>query len=434
MSGPKPSLSELANRIASGETSSVEAVTACLERIRQIEPWIHAWAALDADNALDTAAECDADRRMGRLRGPLHGVPVGVKDIFDTAGLATGMGSPSYEGNVPNQDAEAVRRLKNAGAIVLGKTVTAEFATLDPGPTRNPWNTEHTPGGSSSGSAAAVAAGMCPGATGTQTAASIGRPAAFCGVTGFVPTEARIPRTGVFPAAWSLDHVGGFGRGVDDVKLLVEVMAAMPFDSDPAETPRRVGVVVGYFQTNSDPEAWKIHESLTRRLAENGLDVVALDLPSGFEDAATALPTLMRSELAVVHREHYAEHRDRLGPQLRELIEDGLRMRAIDYVRAQRIRKTCRHDLLQLFRRCDVLLSPGATGPAPRGIETTGNPAMSIPWTFADCPTLSLPAGLAPSGLPLGIQLSAAPSEEARLLRIGRQIEQAIGFEEHPPI
>jgi Asp-tRNA(Asn)/Glu-tRNA(Gln) amidotransferase A subunit family amidase len=428
------SLVELAGRIASGNLSSVEAVSDCLDRIERLDPRIKAWTTLDKNGALETAAACDAEQKAGKLRGPLHGIPVGIKDIFETAGIPTRMGSPFFDGYVPARDAESIRRLKNAGGIILGKTVTTEFATLDPGPTHNPWNLEHTPGGSSSGSAAAVAARMCPAATGTQTAGSVGRPAAFCGIVGFMPTAERIPKDGVFPAAWSLDHVGAFGLSVADVQLMVEVMSGASLAHDPIDRPLRVGLVREYFQDLTEAEAWRRHEAFVDQLAGHGFDIVNVTLPDGFEETVNALWILMKSELAALHRERHAQHADRFGSRIRGFIEEGLRIPALDYVRVQRRRQTYRREMLGLFRNCDLLISPGAKGPAPKGLETTGDPALSIPWTLADFPTVSLPIGLDNSGMPLGIQLSAPSLEDAQLLTAGHNIEQVIRFEEHPTI
>lgn len=433
MSDPsRLSLSTLAHRIASGRLSSFETVSACLERIARLDTELRAWVTLAPEQALDEAAECDRELSDGNLRGALHGVPLGIKDIFDTAGITTGMGSPLFAGHVPAEDAVAVRRLRSAGAIVLGKTATTEFASLDPGPTRNPWNRTHTPGGSSSGSAAAVAARMCPATTGTQTAGSIGRPAAFCGVVGMMPTAERIPRDGVFPAAWSLDHVGGFGRSVDDVRILTEVMSETRFPDGPNAGELRFGVVGGYFREHTNSESWRRHETFVRQLAERGFDLVTIQLPELFEDAVARLWTIMRAELAAVHRERFVSHAEALGSRIRDLIEDGLRLRSVDYVRARGQRRRYQEEMRRLFRSCDVLVSPGAPGPAPEGLETTGDPVLSAPWTLADFPTLSLPIGLDANGMPLGIQLSAPPFGEARLFDAGRRVEDAAAFDVAP--
>ena len=420
------SLTELAGRIRSGEISSVQTVSAFLERIQQLDAGIQAWIWVNAEGAMESAERCDRKLAQGPPLGPLHGVPIGVKDIFETKGIPTGMGSPIFDGYIPDRDAEAVCRLKQAGAIVLGKLATSEFATLDPSSTRNPWNPQHTPGGSSSGSAAAVAARMCPGATGTQTAGSIGRPAAFCGVVGLMPTAERISRDGVFPAAWSLDHVGAFGRSVDDVGLMVEAMSGDSLVSATPGEPVQIGLVRGFFEANTSAAAWEQHEAFTDSLVDRGFETTRLALPEAFETALPSLWKIMRCELGAVHRERYAEHADMYGARIREFVVEGLTIPATDYVRALAMRKSFQEEMLGMFERCDIILSPGAPGPSPLGLDTTGDPVLSAPWTFADFPTLSFPIALDRTGLPLGIQLSAAPLGESVLIKAGRQIEQTI--------
>jgi Asp-tRNA(Asn)/Glu-tRNA(Gln) amidotransferase A subunit family amidase len=445
------SLAQLAGMVRSGESSSVHIVSSFLNRIEQVDEDIRAWAYVNSERALNEAVRCDNECGRGSFRGPLHGIPVGIKDIFDTEGIPTRMGSPLFEQNVPNQDAVAVRRLKEAGAIILGKLATSEFAALDPGPTRNPWNLEHTPGGSSSGSGAAVAASMCPAATGTQTAGSIGRPAAFCGVVGLMPTAARISRDGVFPAAWSLDHVGAFGRSVDDVALMFGAMSGemsgemsgaisgalsgTTLAMDRAPKKLRIGFVREFFEEHTTDAAWSLHEVFAQSLTEKrGFEVIPLSLPAGFSSALPALWTIMRSELAAVHGDRFARHSDGYGSRIREFVQDGLTIKATEYVRARRLRRNYKTSMLGLFDDCDVILSPGAPGPAPLGLETTGDPILSAPWTLADFPTLSLPVTTDDDGMPIGIQLSVKPFAEAFLLLAGRQIEQLLPATTHPPI
>src|SRR5215469_14481689 len=237
------SLADAAAGIRSGELSPVDYVSHLLDRIDAIEPRLQAWVTIDRNTVLSQASELEIEAKRKQFRGPLHGIPVGIKDIFYTKGLRTTMGSALFEDFVPAEDAQAVTKLKEAGAIVLGKTVTTVFANLDPGPTRNPWNLEYTPGGSSSGSAAAVAARMCPAAIGTQTVGSVGRPAAFCGLPSLVPASRRISLKNVFPLAWSLDHAGIFTRSVQDIRLMLDVMTEVPVEN--AARPRhpiRIGV------------------------------------------------------------------------------------------------------------------------------------------------------------------------------------------------
>jgi len=240
-------LAQAASEIRNKKISPVEYVRALLSRIDELEPKLHAWVTIDRERALQEAKACEDEVRGGRLRGPLHGVPIGLKDIFRTKGLRTTAGSRFLQDYVPDYDSESVTQLQRAGAIILGKTVTTEFATYDAGPTRNPWNTACTPGGSSSGSAVAVAARMCPAATGTQTVGSIGRPAAYCGVVGFMPTQARVSRSGVFPVSWSLDHIGGFTRSVADSHLFLEALCGQAIPKVQAPKPLRIGALREFF-------------------------------------------------------------------------------------------------------------------------------------------------------------------------------------------
>ncbi len=361
------SLRAVSDRIRGRHASSVEIVSLFLDRIVRADSRIHAWTTVDSEGALTQAEAFDREAADGRYRGPLHGVPIGIKDIFNTRDLRTTMGSPLFANHIPEDDSAVVHRLREAGAVILGKTVTTEFAAFDPGPTRNPWNLDHTPGGSSSGSAAAVAARMCPAATGSQTAGSIGRPAAFCGIVGLMPTAARISRRGVFPCAWSLDHVGAFGRTVDDVSIMSSAMSAKPMakPSDLDTLDIRIGVVREFFRDNTDPGAWDIHEELIGLLREAGPKVEELSLPGTFGKAIAALRTIMRVELAAVHRERHAEHPDAYGANLRGLVESGLLVSATDYLRAQRLRRLYQKEMQQLFTRCDAIISPGARGAAP---------------------------------------------------------------------
>ena len=424
------------DEIREGQSSSVQIVSLFLDRIGRSDSEIRAWTTVDAEGALRQAEVLDREAENGGYRGPLHGIPIGIKDIFSTRGMRTTMGSPLFANHVPTHDAAVVHRLREAGAVILGKTVTTEFAALDPGPTRNPWNRRHTPGGSSSGSAAAVAARMCLAATGTQTAGSIGRPAAFCGIVGLMPTASRVSREGVFPNAWTLDHVGAFARTVDDVSIVTSAMSGKPLVISPALDIRdvHIGVVGEFFRENTDPAAWDVHDQLMHRLSDAGVKVRQLSLPPTFGKAVAALRTIMRVELGAVHTELHAEHREAYGANLRGLVESGLLISATDYIRARRLRRLYQLEMQRLFSRCDVILSPGARGTALLGLSSTGDPTISAPWTLADFPTLSLPIGLGPGHLPIGVQLSAQPLDEDRLVTIGSWFEQWVGFREHPPL
>jgi aspartyl-tRNA(Asn)/glutamyl-tRNA(Gln) amidotransferase subunit A len=423
------SLSEAAAGIRSGELSPVDYVSHLLDRIDAIEPRLQAWVTIDRKTVLSQASELEIEAKRQQFRGPLHGIPVGIKDIFYTKGLRTTMGSVLFEDFVPDEDAQAVTKLKEAGAIVLGKTVTTVFANLDPGPTRNPWNLEHTPGGSSSGSAAAVAARMCPAAIGTQTVGSVGRPAAFCGLPSLVPPRRRISLKNVFPLAWSLDHAGIFARSVQDIRLMLDAMNEEPIENATGpRRPIRVGIIRGFFYENVTAEVRTLNNGLVRKLAASGFEVDEVRLPGIFEIQQSILRTILRSETSSIHEALFAKHPEAYGPKLRMLVETGMLVSAADYLRAKRLRRKYQREMAQLFDNFDVLLTPAAIGTAPQGITTTGDPVLNGPWTLSDFPIMTLPYSLGANGLPIGIQLTGPPLREDLLLEVAQQIEALIGF------
>jgi aspartyl-tRNA(Asn)/glutamyl-tRNA(Gln) amidotransferase subunit A len=443
---PDLTASEIASAVRQKDLSASDVVEALLTVSAEREPDILAWETLDGDGARLQAETLDRELASGRARGPLHGVPVGIKDIIYTAGLATRAGSPLYRDFVPDRDATAVRRLRSAGAIILGKTATTQFAMGDAPPTRNPWRREHTPGGSSSGSAAAVAARMVPAALGTQTAGSVLRPSAYCGLVGFKPTYGRIGRGGVFPLGWSLDHVGVLCRSVADAALLLIVLAGPePGDRTAAQAPGadyrravtqarapRIGLARHWFQQRTEPEAWSFVETSAGRFAGEGAMVEDVSLPPEFEVAADAQRIIMASEAASYHAQNFATSPDAYRPRLRALIETGQLIPVPVYQHAQRVRHAIARATLPLFERYDVLLMSSAPGPAPLGLESTGDPVCNAPWSLCGFPALTLPVGLAGPGLPVGIQLVAAPWQEAILLRSARWCEQVLGFDSRP--
>jgi Asp-tRNA(Asn)/Glu-tRNA(Gln) amidotransferase A subunit family amidase len=382
---------------------------------------------------LSEAKQCEAEARKKQFRGPLHGIPVGIKDIFYTKGLRTTMGSVLFKDFVPDRDAETVVRLRSAGAIIMGKTVTTMFANLDPGPTRNPWNLGHTPGGSSSGSAAAVAARMCPAAIGTQTVGSVGRPAAFNGIVSIVPTRETVGLAGVFPLAWSLDHAGAFGRSVADVELMFEAMKRpQPGIPQMARRIFRIGVIRGFFYENATAEARSLNDTLADKLAGSGFEVEEAALPGIFALGPLILRAIVRTEAAAIHEQLFRSAPASYGPKLRTLIETGMLMEGVDYLRARRLRRQYQRDMAKLFEKFDALMTPAAPGTAPEGIGTTGDPIMNGPWTLANFPTMTLPYALGSNGLPIGVQLSGRPLEEPLLLEVARAVEAVVGFSARP--
>ncbi len=425
---------EAARLIREGAITSEQLVAACLERIAETDTAIRAWAFLDPDYALAQARAADELRSSGRPIGPLHGVPVAVKDIFDTADMPTERGSPLYAGRAPSRDSAVVARLRAAGAVILGKTVTTEFAFLTPGKTRNPHNPEHTPGGSSSGSAAAVASGMAPLALGSQTNGSTIRPAAFCGIVGFKPTHGVIPRSGMLQTSRTLDHVGVFARTIDDIALLAEELAGYD-DSDP-DTRQRARIPFAATAAAEPPlppmlafvktPIWERADDDTRAgfaelIAALGDRVEEVELFPSAAEAWSWQRAIMEAEMAANLEREYDNGRDMLSEGLRRQIERGREVRAVDYQRALSRIAPLNESFCELFeQRYDAILTPAAPGAAPRGLNTTGDPSFCTLWTYCGMPALSLPLLQAANGLPIGVQLVGARDADARLLRTAK--------------
>jgi Asp-tRNA(Asn)/Glu-tRNA(Gln) amidotransferase A subunit family amidase len=423
------SAGDAARAIRDGAITSEQLVEACLARIREAEPAVQAWQFLDEQHALAQARTLDEQRREGRPSGPLHGVPVGLKDIIDTADMPTEDGTPLHAGRTPDRDATVVSMLRQAGAVVLGKTVTTECAYFHPGKTRNPHNPEHTPGGSSSGSAAAVAAGMVPLALGSQTNGSTIRPASFCGVYGFKPTHGLVPRVGIMQLSRTLDHVGLFARSIEDIALLVEQisgfdgrdpdsrpLARAPFSATAAEEPPlppRFAFVRGPSWDRVEKETEEAFAEFCEPLGE-AVKPVDLPLP---EDVLAWHRTLMEAEMALNLDVEWEKGRDKLSEPLRALLERGRRVTALDYQQALARIPILNHEFAELFDRVDAILTPSAPGTAPRGLHATGDPSFCTLWTLCGMPALNLPLMHGSNGLPLGVQLVGKRGSDARLLR-----------------
>ena len=432
--------SDAAQRIRDGVLTSEELVQECLERVRALEPTVQAWQFLDEEHALAQARACDERKRGGEPIGPLHGVPVGVKDIIDTADMPTENGTVLHKGRTPREDAAVVRMLRAAGAVILGKTVTTECAYFNPGKTRNPHNPEHTPGGSSSGSAAAVGAGMVPLALGSQTAGSVIRPAAFCGAYGFKPTHGLIPRTGILTLSRTLDHVGLFARSIDDLALLLEQLqghdegdpdtrprARVPFRTLAGEEPP-LEPMFAFVRTphweRMDADAQEAYAELREALGKQ-LEEVQVFV-SGTE-AWDWHRTIMEAEMAANLEPLWSEGAGKLSEKLRALLERGKETRALDYQRALRRIAPTVEGFDELFmQRYDAIITPPALGTAPRGLASTGDPAMCSVWTLLGMPALTLPLMQGENGLPLGVQLVGRNGYDARLLRTARWLEKKI--------
>lgn len=401
-------------------------VRACLERIAEREPQVQAWQCLAADAALARARALDA----GAWQGPLHGLPIGVKDLIDTADLPSGYGSPIYAAHRPLADASCVAALRAAGGVVMGKTVTTEFATFTANQTRNPLRLTHTPGGSSSGSAAAVADAMVPLALGTQTAGSLIRPASFCGIVAFKPTFGRIWRAGVKPLSDSLDTVGTMARDVPDAALLAAALAGRD-DWRVRETEQltgrslRVGLCRTFEWPQAGPDTVAAFERAQAALAQRS-DVVLREvtLPEAWRTLVAAQTQIQLYEQAQSLRFEHRMLRDRLSARLQGILDDGARVTPAQYDAAQQQAAQCRAQLTQVFDGVDVLLAPSAIGAAPPGLDATGDPLFCRIWTLMHTPALNIPVGTAADGLPVGLQVIALPGHDALALSAAHALHQ----------
>ncbi len=427
------SATDAARAIRDGAISSEQLVEACLARIAEAEPRVQAWQFLDRGHALSQARQLDERRREGAPVGPLHGVPVGIKDIIDTADMPTEDGTPLHAGRSPDRDATVVAMLRQAGAVILGKTVTTECAYFHPGKTRNPHNPEHTPGGSSSGSAAAVAAGMVPLALGSQTNGSTIRPASFCGVYGFKPTHGLVPRGGIMRLSRALDQVGLFARSLEDIALLAEQLAG--YDERDPDTRARARPAFVATVAEEPPlpphlafvkgPAWDRAEQATREayaelVATLGERITEIELPATGGQALGWHRTIMEAEMAASLDREWERGRERLSEPLRALLERGLAVSALEYQRALARIPLLNETFSGLFERFDAIVTPAAPGAAPKGLDSTGDPAFCTLWTLCGTPALSLPLMRAENGLPLGVQLVGPRHGDARLLRTAR--------------
>lgn len=416
------SASEAAAAIAAGRLTSADLVAACLARIEAREPAVQAWVQLDASRALAEARARDAEAP----RGPLHGVPVAVKDIIDTAELPTAYGSPLYEGHRPKADAACVALIRRAGGIVLGKTVTTEFAAHHPGKTMHPLNPKHTPGGSSSGSAAAVADHQVPLAFGTQTAGSVTRPAAFCGVVGFKPSFDTYSLAGVKPLAHSFDTLGTFGRTVDDALLMWRALQAGAIPEPPPLPLRpRIAVCRTPWWSAAAPEARDALKTAMQKLALGGCTLEDLELPAWFYDLVEMHKLVFEYEAARnLAYEAEPARADKLSPTLRAMIGKGWQHTPSAYLDARRAMTRARQEFAPLIARYDALLAPSAPGEAPAGLAATGDPLFSRLWTLLHVPALNLTVAKGPNGLPVGVQFVGAVDADLALLALCRRLAE----------
>ena len=426
---------DLLRQFRTDEAVADRYAAACLEKARAVEPRLKAFEVLPSD--------------VKRRPGPLSGIPVAIKDIIATSDMPTTNGSPIYKDHVPAADAWVVERLRQVGATIFGKTVSTEFAWRQPGSTVNPWNAEHTPGGSSSGSAAAVAAGLVPFALGTQTLGSVIRPAAFNGIVGFKPSYGAIPRTGVHPLSPSLDHVGFFARRVDDVALALSLLAAAS-DRDPHGQPvpafqvdlergvapldkPRLGVVRFDKWSRVEAEQQKAFDTAIERLRASGAVVEELVLAELDRVNWQTILTILESEGARLFANLVERYPDRTSDHLKSLVASGRAIAAPDYLAAKALQEQQRLSLGTEMKGFDAILTLPAFGEAPRGLHYTGDAEYCAPWTLIGAPTITLPAGFGQNGLPLGIQIVGDYRNDLRVLKTAKWVEAALAFDPGVP-
>ncbi len=451
---PEPlTITEAAEFIRAGQLTPSDLLEQCLTRIDRYEDRVKAWVLVDREGAREQAARLTAELKQNNYRGPLHGIPIGIKDIIDVFDLPTGCGSKLWANSYARRDATCVERLRQAGAVIMGKTVTTAYASFDPPATRNPWNLDRTPGGSSSGSAAAVACGMCLGALASQTGGSITRPASYCGVYSLKPTYDRIHVDGVMPLAPSMDHVGVMANCVRDLSLMYRVIAGEMnyakyggidvYDPLPVglnwgiarvrrkpHPPHGIQLTNDFFPERAEPEMADAFRRLIDRIAPtDGAGPLLREtvLPAAFGTILSAHHTIMAVEAATYHRERIARHPDDYPPKITQLIREGLATPAPDYQTALRLKDAIHYELTQRDIPDDLLI-PATLGPAPSK-ETTGNPAFNSPWSFLGLPVVSLPFGWSADGLPLAVQLVSERFKEDELLQSAERLETAIAFE-----
>jgi Asp-tRNA(Asn)/Glu-tRNA(Gln) amidotransferase A subunit family amidase len=433
------SAAEAAMAIQSGEITSEELVQACLDQITASEDSVGAWAHLDPEYALEQARAADLHRRSGKSVGPLHGIPVGVKDIFDTKDMPTEDGTVLHAGRTPAYDATAVALLREAGAVIMGKTVTTELAVYAPGKTRNPHDPARTPGGSSSGSAAAVAAQMVPLAIGTQTNGSVIRPASYCGVFGYKPSHGLISRYRVLQQSRALDQVGVFGLTVEDVALIAQQLMAFD-DRDPdlrsRSRPDLIGLAtqaplvpprLAFVKTPAWDQADEdVKDAFAELVAFLGDKVEELDLSELLANAVDWHRTIMEADLAKSFRREYGRGKESLSATLCEMIERGQQCLAMDYNYALEQIPALNNALDEILLEYDAIITPATTGEAPVGLESTGSPVFCTPWSLCGVPSISVPILQGSNGLPIGVQMIAAKHDDARLLRTANWLVQHV--------
>lgn len=423
---PQPTATAIHQAIARRETTAEAVMRDALARIAGLEPSLHAWKYLDTDAALASARAVDARIAAGADIGLLAGVPLAVKDLIDTADMPTGYGSVVYEGHRPAADADVVRRVREADAVVVGKTVTTEFAYFTPGPTANPWNTAHTPGGSSSGSAAAVASGMVPLAFGSQTAGSLIRPASYCGVFALKPTHDLVSGRGVKAFSPSLDTMGWLANTAEDLELMRAALADESFEPLADASGLRLMSCRTHEWSFTDASGAAVWEAGHGLLSRAGVPVETLELPATLAGLLQAQKTVMAYEAAHNLAFEAEHHADRISTHIRDLVGSGRMVTAADHAAGKALAAQSRLQVLQMMGSADALLVPAAPGEAPAGLAATGDPVFSRVWTLLGLPCVNVPGLFGPGGMPVGLQLVGRPHQERKLLAAAQAVHRLL--------
>jgi aspartyl-tRNA(Asn)/glutamyl-tRNA(Gln) amidotransferase subunit A len=426
---PPQTIADTQQALKAGTLSCRELLERCFRNIEAKEVQLHAWAWLDREAAFRQADELDEELKRGVWRGPLHGIPVGIKDIIDVKGMPTRAALDSRDETPASQDALLVANLRLEGAIFPGKTVTTQLASFDPPPTLNPWDQTHTPGGSSSGSAAAVAAGMCLAAVGTQTGGSIIRPAAFCGIAGMKPTFGMVDRQGVILLSDHLDHVGPLAQTVVDLVIMLDCMTDqatyLPLLVEPVTEPPRIAWLSGFFSARAEPEMQQALTTVSDELNSAGASIRECPLPAEFDSILDEHLSLMEFEMFQQLGEDYDQNRESYGPAISKVLEAGRGVSPERYQASLDYQNQINQIMRRCFARAEILISPATFGTAP-DTSTTGNPGMNAPWSLIGFPTITIPVAVSETGLPLGIQITGHPDKFDDLLKAAQWCENIL--------
>ena len=412
------SLIDACQQIQAGELDPKQYLRTCFDYANTLEPELHAFVnRASLETLLQNVGEIN--------RGPLWGIPVAVKDIINTVDLPTTNGSPIYVNHQPTNDAEIIGLIKQLGGLIFGKTVTTEFAWRNPGPTVNPWNSLHTPGGSSSGSAAVVAKGIVPLSLGSQTLGSIIRPAAYCGVVGFKASYGLIPNSGVFPFSHSLDHLGLFTRSVADMAFAFNLIMARPLQSATKNSPR-IGILKTPYDAKMSDEQARTLELTVIKLVKAGIDVQEVVLPTSYAAVFESIFCVIETEAAVVHQHHQENHSAEISEHIHALVKNGSAYTSAQYSAAMQLQAHLKEEIKQYFKTVDVLLTAPATGEAPFGLQATGDPIFCSLWSFLGLPTITMPVARSKNDLPLGLQIVGQLHHDDDVLQIAKLVEAAL--------